>query len=137
MAEEIDKITVMSYFVIVVSLFISAEFLLASFSDRFFVTFESSRQARIIILVFLIIILVTVSYMLYKHLSELRSKMLTTLWFLIELDAMKIEKTTFDRNLQEIEQYLTNRDWDLAAYLVMRVMEEYNKLIAREVAPLT
>ncbi|HVD21348.1 MAG TPA: hypothetical protein VNB95_05355, partial [Nitrososphaera sp.] len=42
---EIDKITSMGYFIIVVPLFISAEFLLwPSFLDKFAVTFQGGNQ---------------------------------------------------------------------------------------------
>jgi hypothetical protein len=129
---EIDKITAMGYFVIVVSLFISAELLLTGFLDKFLVNFPGGIAARIAILLFSIIALGTVLYKLYKRLSELRSKAWTTFRYLIEVETIKIEKTTFDRNLQSIEQYFNNGDWAMADYWVRRVMEEYSDLILKE-----
>jgi hypothetical protein len=126
---EIDKITAMCYFVIIVSIFISAEFFLVGFLDKFLVTFQGNSQARVIILIFSIVALGTVSFMLYWRLKELQSKAKTTFLYLVELDGIKFEKERFDKSLQEIERYLTNGDWTLAEYWVKRITNEYDELI--------
>jgi hypothetical protein len=129
---EIDKITAMGYFIIIVSLFISAEILLTGFLDKFLVTFQGSAQARTIILAFSIITLIAVSLMLLRRLNELQSKAWITFLFLVVIESIKIEKTTFDKSLQEIEQYLTNGDWAMASYWIYRVMDEYDDVVKRE-----
>jgi hypothetical protein len=128
---EIDKITSLGYFKIVVFTFISAEFLLPSFLDKFLVNFQGIPQARIIIVIFSLISLIAVSAMLYWRLKELQSKALTTFKFLVELDAIKIDKEDFDKSLQEIEKYLTNGDWTLAEFWVTRVMRRYDDIVKK------
>jgi hypothetical protein len=82
-----------------------------------------------IIFYFSLIALLVVIYMLYKRLMELRSKAWTIFRFLLELEAIKKDKTTFDKNLQAIEQYLNNGDWTMAEYWVKRTMFEYDDFI--------
>jgi hypothetical protein len=164
---EIDKITALGYFIIVLVTLISALFLLPNFEDKFLVTFQGGNQtqddsmvtnggatttmatnaaaatstavesegtsiARIIIIAFSIIALGAVSYMLYKRLSELKSKAWTTFKFLIELDAIKIENQRFNQNLKDIERYLSNSDWTMAELWVDGIMEEYAEVVQKE-----
>jgi hypothetical protein len=164
LVREIDKITSMIYFLIVIFTFFLAQFLVPGFLDKFLVTFQGSNQtessigtttvggdtnatsgpsfnsnaiaqgslqSRVIIIVFSLVALVAVFYMLFVHLRELRSKALTTFKFLVELDAIKIDKGDFDKNLQEIEQYLTNGDWTLAEFWVNRTMLRYQEVVAK------
>jgi uncharacterized membrane protein YhaH (DUF805 family) len=168
---EIDKITAMGYFVIVVSVFISAEFLIPDFLDEKVLkafqddtitgdghqnatttaanadganaTMETIRtdsigtavgaisQPRTVIILFSLIALGVVSYMVYKRLRELRLKAWTAFTFLLGLEAIKIEKSTFDKSLQEIEQYLDKGDWTMARYWMERVMNEYSDLVVK------
>jgi len=141
MVREIDKITGMIYFLIVVAILISTfildHFFGTSFSDKFLVIFQGSEQARDSIFSFSVIVFSAVSYKLIKRLNELQSKAFTTFVFLLEREAIKIEGTSkekdiFDKSLQEIERYLTNGDWTLAELLVHRVMKEYDDFIRRE-----
>jgi hypothetical protein len=152
---EIDKITAMAYFAIIISIFISAEFLMGGFLDRFIVSFQGGDQtkdegqnatastngatsstivgaglvARIIIIAFSFAALGAVLYMLYRRHSELNYKAWTTFKFLVALDATKIENERFNPSLKDIERYLSNGDWTMADYWVQRVMDEYDKLI--------
>jgi hypothetical protein len=148
MVREIDKITAMFYFVIVVSVFILAfilsQYVGMDFQERFLGIFEGSEQASeqakaqareqagIIILIFSFIALGAVSYMLYKRLSELRSKAWTTFRFLVLLSAIKIENERFNPNLKAIEQYLSIGDWGMAEYWIQRVKNEYHEVITRK-----
>ena len=92
-------------------------------------TTDGSLQARIIIIVFSITALGAISYMLYKRLRELKSKAWTTFRFLIALEAIKMDKSDFDKSLQEIEHYLGDGDWTMAEYWVERVMHEYSRAV--------
>jgi len=126
---EIDKITAMVYFVIVISIFILAEFYLKGFIDKFLVNFQGIEQARIILIIFSISVLVVVLIMLFVRLGELKQKSLTIFKFLVERDVCKIEEETFAKNLKEIELYLDNDDWTLAQLSVDDTMKAYKEYI--------
>src|SRR5687767_10807104 len=100
--------------------------------NKFLATFQGSSQARIITLAFLLTGFGAVSYQLFMRTRALSSMMLTTLAFLVVRDAIKIQKATFGKSLQEIEQHLIDGDWPFAHYRVRAVMKEFDELI-REV----
>lgn len=152
---EIDKITGMFYFIVVILTFVIALSFVEGFEDKFLVTFQGGNQtgnsegatagdstnsttavedrllARTIIIIISIGALVGVSFMLYKRLSELKSKAWTTFRFLIELDTIKIDVKDFEKNLQDIERYLTNGDWTLADYWTDVVMRKYEGAVRK------
>jgi hypothetical protein len=70
--------------------------------------------------------------MLYIRHRELRLKAWITFMFFIALDAIKINRETFDKRLIEIEQYLSNGDWIMTEYWVTRVMNEYDVEVGKK-----
>lgn len=122
---EVDKITAMAYFVTVVSVFIAAEFLLPNFLDKLIGSFGGGQGPKTAILAFSIVALAAVSIMLVHRLKELETKTRVAFRFLIEVDAVKVEKQAFDKSLQEIERYLNGGDWTMAEYWSKRVSVEY------------
>jgi hypothetical protein len=95
----------------------------------------ASPQARLIIIIFSIVALISVLIMLIMRLRELRSKALTTFLFLVELDAIRFKRESFDKRLQEIERYLDNGDWTMAGFSVERCMSDYDELLRKEFMP--
>jgi hypothetical protein len=137
MGREIDKITAMGYFIVVVSIFILAELIIPGFLDeKFLVNFKDIPEVRNIVLIFSSLALIGVSAMLLMRLKELQSKAWTTFSFLIEQDGIKIMeeklKEHFDKSLQTIERYLNDGNWTLAEYWTKRVAKEYDDFINRE-----
>jgi hypothetical protein len=128
-AREIDKITAMIYFVLIISIFIVAEFSLKDFLDKFLVNFQGSEQARVILIVFSFTVLVAVLIMVIMRLRELKETSLTTFKSLIIRNIGKIDEQRFDKDLKELDQYLDNGDWTLAKLSVDDVMREYQEYI--------
>jgi hypothetical protein len=126
---EIDKITAIGYFVIVVSIFVGAEIYSPNFLDKLLVTSEGDHLAGVIIFIFSLIALGSVSFMLLGRLLQLRGKAKGTLRYLVALDAIKIEKERFHSDLKEIERYLNDGDWTLVGYWTTRVLRDYDDLI--------
>ena len=85
-------------------------------SAAYTTTAEDPLLTSTIILAFSFLAIGPVSYMLSKRLRELKSKARTTFRFLVLLEAIKVQKTTFDKSLHGIEQYLTIGDWTMADY---------------------
>ena len=130
---EIDKITSMVYFVIVVAIFIGAVFLSENFINHFLSVFQGNEQLRLLILVSSLVAIIILLIMIAVHLKGLLSKALITYLYLTELDAIKFENEHFNPSLKDIEQYLSNGDWTMAEYWVEGVMREYDELIESKV----
>src|SRR5215208_6871346 len=148
---EIDKITGMVYFLIVVSVLISTLIVDLVFQQTFLDKFVAGIQgtalseegictptgacnpAKITILGFSLAFFGAVFYKFYRRRKELQSKAFTTFKFLLEREAIEIEaakkeeKDIFHESLHEIEQYLNNGDWTLAESSCQRVMKEYDE----------
>jgi hypothetical protein len=122
LSREIDKNTGLWYFVIVISTFVIT---LLAYRD-FLKHFPIGEQYYPFILVLSIVALSVVLFMLYFRHKGLRSMALVTFKFLAEQAAIKIDKESFDKTLEEIRQYLNEGDWTLAGIWVTRLMDEYN-----------
>ncbi|MDQ3852432.1 MAG: hypothetical protein M3299_06330, partial [Thermoproteota archaeon] len=150
---EIDKITSMAYFMIVVATFTYAVLFVPNVIDKFVDAFQGTESAqneqaqesedaavrnehilpsKIIIGAFSFVALGVVLTILIKRARELRSKCLTTFRFLVLQNAIKIKRDTFERRLEEIRQFLVDGDWTLAEVEVDRLMEEYDDLVKKE-----
>ena len=57
---------------------------------------------------------------------------MTTFKFLVQQNAIKIKRDTFEKRLEEIRQFLVDGDWTLAEVEVERLMEEYDDLVRKE-----
>ena len=151
---EIDKITSLGYFIIVISTFFIAISLDSNFADNFLKGFQPSSTVadyqtaslatenqtaaeeniipRFIIASISGIFLAAVSIMLYFRLKNLNANALTAFKYRIMRDAIKIKRESFDASLKEIEQYLNNGDWILAGDWTNKVMADYVELLRRE-----
>lgn len=131
---EIDKTTAIAYFIVVVSIFVSAIisdelFHTAFIENKILTTFQGDPQVRYILLTFSIVAIGAVSYMLYKRLRDLRSNGETVFKYLVALDVIIIDKERFDKSLQIIERHLNDGDWTLADYWSTRVLQEYDAVV--------
>jgi hypothetical protein len=156
MQREIDKITSMVYFLIVVFVLVSILIVDLVFQEPFLDKFVAGIQgtalseegvctptgacnpAKITILGISLAFFGAVFYKFYRRRRELQAKAFTAFKFLLERDAIQIEaakkeeKDTFHENLHEIEQYLNNGDWTLAESSCQRVMKDYDEFNKRE-----
>jgi hypothetical protein len=156
---EIDKITSLGYFIIVISTFITALFVDANFAYNFLEGLQQTSSAanqtaataaanqtgataaanqtgandntflRILIISGSSIAGVAVGSMLYFRLRDLMTNALTAFRYRVIVDAIKIDKESFDDIKKEIEQYLNSGDWVLAEYWTDRLMKEYDDFI--------
>lgn len=149
---EIDKITSMAYFIIVVATFTYAVLSIPNVVDKFVDSFQGTESvqneqtqasedaasdgriltAKIITAAFSFVALGAVLTILIKRARELTSKCLTTFKFLVLQHAIKIKRDIFEKRLQEIRQFLVDGDWTLAEVEVERLMEEYDDLVKKE-----
>jgi hypothetical protein len=131
LGREIDKITGLWYFVIVISAFILAQIFYSEFLVNLRVI---PPQYYSLILVLSIAALVAILFMLYFRYVGLKSMGLVTFKFLTEQSAIRIEdKESFDDTLKEIREFLGEGDWTSAGILVTRLMDEYNDHIKEKV----
>lgn len=141
LSREIDKNTGLWYFVIVLSTFVIAQFVITvqgvinqgidvlDFRKKL----PIGEQSYIILSVISVGALAVVLIMLYFRYKGLRSMALVTFKFLAEQAAIKIDKASFDKTLEEIRQYLNEGDWTLAGIWATRLMDEYNDHIKEKV----
>jgi hypothetical protein len=151
---EIDKITSMGYFIIVVATFIGAVISMQAVVGKFMDAFQSTeapnneqtqssedtvavrneriQTATIIISIFSFFALGAVLVILVKRALELRSKCLTAFKFLILQHAIKIQRDAYEKRLEEIRQFLADGDWTLAEVEMERLMEEYDDLVRKD-----
>jgi len=121
---EIDRITALVYFIIVVSLFISAAaFYYQSFLPKFSSLFGNNDMAEMVIVVFSIMALAAVLYMLIIRIygsDGLQSKTFTVYKYLALREAVRRdrEKDKFSEDVEKIEQYLNDNHWSLAKFWV-------------------
>jgi hypothetical protein len=173
MQREIDKITSMGYFVVVILVFIVAVRTVPGLIDKFVITLQADNEPAVnhirealsaaeasdkqraiaeinsalealsqveepvlwaqgVIIGFSIGAFVLVSYKLYKHSRHLRSYAFTTFLYLVAQEAIKIERTNFDKSLENIEKYLDNSDWPMAELSVRRLLDDYTDVVEKE-----
>jgi hypothetical protein len=129
LAREIDKITGLWYFVAVVSTFIIAQILKPEFLGHF----PLAKEHYVIVFILSIIALAAILIMLYFRHRELTSMAGVTFKFLSEQAAIKVDKESFDKTLENIRQYLNEGDWTLAGIWVTRLMHQYDDFIKEKV----
>jgi hypothetical protein len=129
---EIDRITALIYFIIIISLFIIATQLYPAFLQHFTHIFTNIEITRLLILVFSNIALVGVIIMLRFRIKGLRLKASIVFKYLAALESIRTAKESFKISFQDIERYLNDNDWTLAEYWVDRVILEYKELFLEE-----
>jgi hypothetical protein len=141
MRREIDKITSMVYFIIVILTFILSLSLLPNFEDKFLSSFPGGNQVRIIIIAFSLAALGALLYMFERRRRELRDNALTAFLYLLVKEGyisaefqFKLEDEAFEKRLQEVERYLDNGDWILASSSVDSLRFFLNGSISEKVS---
>jgi hypothetical protein len=141
---EIDRISALIYFMIIICLFIAAVLVVPSFLPKFAQSFGYEQPANLGIwayfqpinlgiLTFSGVALAGVVYMLRIRFNGLESKALTVFKYLIALGAIRTAKEKFKPTLDEIEDYLNENHWTLAEYWVNRIQADYSDLFLEEV----
>lgn len=129
---EIDRITALVYFMIIISLFIVTILVSPQFLQNFTQVFTDVDSSKIVILIFSIIALIAVSYMFNLRIRGLRKKAGTAFHYLATLEAIKTAHDRFKENLKDVERYLNDNDWTLAEYWTNRIKQEYTYLFMDE-----
>jgi hypothetical protein len=127
---EIDRITALFYFVIVISLFIIS-ILVSLFYPVFFQHFTQNFpnvEVKVVITILSSAGLFAVIIMLRFRIKGLRDKASTVMRYLLALESIKIVSENFKITLQDIERYLNEDNWILADYWVRRVLSEYQRV---------
>lgn len=130
---EIDRITALVYFMVIISLFIVASQLYPIFFEHFTETFEELRSIKLIILIFSVAALLSVIIMFILRIRGLLNKSSIVFMYLVALGTIKKDKENFKGTFQEIERYLNDSHWTLAEYWVDSVQREYSELYMNEV----
>jgi hypothetical protein len=130
---EVDRITALVYFVIVISVFIIATLLYPVFLQKFAQVFQNNESTKLAILIFSSLALGAVSYMFILRILGLQRKASVAFRYLTALEAIKAAKEDFKTTLQDIERYLDNNDWTLAEYWVKRIQIEYTEFFLEKV----
>ena len=125
---EIDRITALIYFAIVISLFIVAILILPDLLHKFAQVFQDSELVRLVIILFSISAPVAVSFMVVHRIRRLMNEAGTVFNYLTLHEAAKVEIEEFKSRFQDIERYLNEGDWTLAEYWVERVQVEYTEV---------
>jgi hypothetical protein len=130
---EVDRITALFYFIIIISLFIYAIEIYQDVLPKFTKFFGDVELTKLIIIGLSVAALIAVVYVLNLRIFGLRTKALTVFKYLTALGAIKTSKENFKTTLQDIERYLNDDHWPLAEYWVNRVQLDYSELFLKEV----
>jgi hypothetical protein len=130
---EVDRITALFYFLIVIFVFIVASQVYLDFLPKFSKFFGDIESVRLLIFILSIAGLIAVCYVLRLRINGLRSKSLTVFKYLTTLGAIKMAKEIFKPTQVEIERYLDEEHWPLVEYWVNRLQVEYSELFLHEV----
>jgi hypothetical protein len=125
---EIDRVTALIYFMIIISLFIVATHLSPVFLQNFAQFFENIELAKLGILIFSILALIGVIIMFIYKIFGILQKASVVFEYLTSLEAIKKDKENFKTTLESIEHYLDDNNWTLAEYWVKRIQVEYTEL---------
>jgi hypothetical protein len=129
---EVDRITALIYFMIVISVFIVAALILPDFLLKFAQFTKDIEGTKALILSLSTTALVLVAWVSYLRMRRLRAKAAAVFRYLIALEAIKTGKEYFKGTLQEIERYLDDSDWVMAEYWIGRIQKEYSEFISKE-----
>jgi hypothetical protein len=130
---EVDRITALIYFMVIISLFIIAAQLYPSFLQNFTQFFGNIESIKIVITIFSLLALIAVSIMCILRILGLMTKALIVFEYLAALGAIKTDKDNFKSALQDIERYLDDNNWTLAEYLVKNIQKEYTQLFLKKI----
>lgn len=125
---EIDRITALIYFMIVISVFIVAILLLPNLLQKFSQVFQDTELVRLAIVIFSILALAAVSYMIVLRKRSLMNNARAVFNYLTLHEAAKLEIEKFKSRFQDIERYLNDNDWILADYWITRIEVEYTEV---------
>ena len=125
---EIDKITGLIYFTVVISVFIIAIIRLPDFLNTFVIPFNDSELAKIAIFDFAFLAVCAMLIMIFLRLRTLRKKAVIVFKYLVALETIRIEEKDFKTILENIERYLDSNDWILAEYWLSRTMADYENI---------
>ena len=124
---EIDRITALIYFVIIISVFIVAIVLLPDLLQKFAQVFEDIESVRRGIFIFSVLALAAVCGMFVLRILGLMNKARIVFKYPTLLEGIKVDAKRFETNLHGIERYLNDNGWTLAEYWVNRVQQEYTE----------
>jgi hypothetical protein len=129
---EIDRITALIYFIIVVTVFVVAVGIDPHFLPNFVIISEDNQVTKVILLTFSIGTLASVSYVLILKMLALQEKASITFRYLTSLETIRAGRESFRGTLEEIERYLNDNDWTLADYWGRRLQMEYSRFYWEE-----
>jgi hypothetical protein len=130
---EIDRITALIYFMIVITIFIVAIIVIGDFLPKFAQSFGNIDSSKIAILIFSTVALGAVAYMFKIRINGLEKKALIVFKYLTSLGAIKADKEKFRASLEDIERYLNEDHWALAEYWVNRIQVDYSEQFLEDV----
>jgi hypothetical protein len=133
---EVDKVTALIYFMVIISLFIVAIHVYAGFLSKFSSFFADVYLTRLLLFSLSALALLVVIYMFIMRIfgpDGLQSKALIVFKYLSALQAIKWNKEAFRPTLNDIERYLNEGHWTLAKYWVKRIEEDYLTAFSEQV----
>ena len=132
---EIDRITALIYFLIIITLFIIASQIYPHFLANFG-QFFNHELTGLIILIFSIVAFFAVVIMLIIRMNGLRDKAVTVFKYLASLEAVKTvqSRQMFSTTQDKVERYLDEGHWTLAKFGAIRIEEEYTEQFLQEVS---
>lgn len=110
---EIDRITALFYFIVIISLFIVATQVYPVFLEHFTQVLGNIESTRLVILIFSVLALSAVIIMVILRIRGLQEKAAIVFRYLTTLEAIKTDGAKFKTTLQDIERYLNDNDWTL------------------------
>jgi hypothetical protein len=130
---EVDRITALFYFIIIISLFVYATQTQKELLPKFEHPFGDIKIAAFYVMIFSIVALIGVCVMLVIRIIGLQSKALTVFKYLTALRAVKTHKKQFETTLEDIERYLDDSHWTMAEDWVNRLEQDYSEVFLEEV----
>lgn len=130
---EVDRITALIYFVIVITVFIFAIYFISDFINIFVKAFNNNEFVRPGMYVLASLALSGVSMILVIRIITLQSKTTIAFRYLTALETIKTDGINFMNPIQNIERYLDSNDWILSGYWLGRVESDYKKFFLAEV----
>lgn len=132
---EIDRITGVIYFIIIILIFFVASIYYPHFLDVFVKAFNNVETTRTWIQIFAFVTLIMMSFMIAFRILELQKKASLVFRYLATLGRPNIMNAVFEPTLSNIERYLDSGDWTLAEYWLDRTEIDYLTFYLNEVKP--
>lgn len=134
-AAEMDRITALIYFMIVISVFLIAIIYLPDFLQIFVHSFNDNASIYAGLMIFVSLALAGISYMCYVRIRALQSKAAIVFRYLTALEAIRNNEKDFNDTLDDIERYLDSNDWILVEYWLDRLEIDYVERILDSQSP--